>query len=397
MLRNHYEKGKDAKEYFRGRLSLNKDKKSPYWMVTFEGGDGRMKRRSTKVPVAGGMFEGVKITAKIAEKIAYQRGVQIACAEEKATDRENVSVREWCEGYLERRLSVLGKDGADGYKNAFRHLYEFLGARAERPIKEITRSDAKNYVLKRRESVRAGSVTRDLHCLVPAFNDAFDAELIMRNPFSRLPVPADKPEEKIRKEAFTLDEIRYMVETFPPEWSSAVRCSFETYGQRLGDILRLDWKQFDWERRVVRFVTHKTGRELFQPMSAGFYEWARARWKQEGEPESGLLHPHLNEQGKSASRSFGTLLRKHGIGRIQPSPGGRRCQRNSKGFHCIRSTCATLLHAAGLSQGMAMELVGHNSAAVHEVYIRPSASQLAAAAAALPALNAKNNLTEDGK
>ncbi len=38
---------------------------------------------------------------------------------------------------------------------------------------------------------------------------------------------------------------------------------------------------------------------------------------------------------------------------------------------------------------MTMELVGHNSAAVHEVYIRPTAEQLAAVAAALPVLETK--------
>ncbi|MCD8070210.1 MAG: hypothetical protein LUE08_02345 [Akkermansiaceae bacterium] len=67
--------------YYEGRLSINQEKTSPYWMVTFQGKDGKMRRRSTKVPVAGGMFEGTRITARLAEKIACQRGVQIACCQ----------------------------------------------------------------------------------------------------------------------------------------------------------------------------------------------------------------------------------------------------------------------------------------------------------------------------
>lgn len=66
------------KPFYKGRLSINKEKSSPYWMVTFQGPDGKMRRRSTKVPVNGGEFEGDRITAKLAERIAYQRGVQIA-------------------------------------------------------------------------------------------------------------------------------------------------------------------------------------------------------------------------------------------------------------------------------------------------------------------------------
>lgn len=59
---------------------------------------------------------------------------------------------------------------------------------------------------------------------------------------------------------------------------------------------------------------------------------------------------------------------------------------NSKSFHSIRATAATMLQASGVSQGLAMELVGHDSTAVHSVYIRPSADQLRSAAESLPEL-----------
>ena len=100
----------EAKEYYKGSLSINKDEKSPYWMVTFVGRDGRKRRRSTKVPVRGGEFEGVRITAKLAEKLAYQRGVQIACAEEREYERENnVTVREWGERCIARKAGRVSE------------------------------------------------------------------------------------------------------------------------------------------------------------------------------------------------------------------------------------------------------------------------------------------------
>ena len=46
-----------SKPFYKGRLSINKEKSSPYWMVTFQGPDGKMKRRSTKVPVNGGSLK----------------------------------------------------------------------------------------------------------------------------------------------------------------------------------------------------------------------------------------------------------------------------------------------------------------------------------------------------
>ena len=375
------------KPFYKGRLSINKEKSSPYWMVTFQGPDGKMKRRSTKVPVNGGEFEGDRITAKLAERIAYQRGVQIACAEaEEYQVHNNVSVRAWCDGFVGRKAALVSEQTAYNARTACKHFYEYLGARANAPLRLITKADIKGFVAARRELVRQKTVYKDMSVLSQAFADAVDAEVIDRNPCAGVSIPPDRAGEKLHKEAFTLDEIRYMIEHFPPLWSSAVRCSFETYGQRLGDILRLNWNQFDWERRIVRFDTGKTGRWMDQPMREGFYQWALARWKEAGEPADELLHAPLLALGDGASYQFGLLLRTHGIGVVHGAAGGRRRRMNSKSFHSIRATAATLLQASGVSQGLAMELVGHDSSAVHSVYIRPSADQLRSAAESLPEL-----------
>lgn len=304
-----------SKPFYKGRLSINKEKSSPYWMVTFQGPDGKMKRRSTKVPVNGGEFEGDRITAKLAERIAYQRGVQIACAEaEEYQAHNNVSVRAWCDGFVGRKAALVSEQTAYNARTACKHFYEYLGARANAPLRLITKADIKGFVAARRELVRQKTVYKDMSVLSQAFADAVDSEVIDRNPCAGVSIPPDRAGEKLHKEAFTLDEIRYMIEHFPPLWSSAVRCSFETYGQRLGDILRLNWNQFDWERRIVRFDTGKTGRWMDQPMREGFYQWALARWKEAGEPADELLHAPLLALGDGASYQFGLLLRTHGIG-----------------------------------------------------------------------------------
>ena len=124
-----------SKPFYKGRLSINKEKSSPYWMVTFQGPDGKMKRRSTKVPVNGGEFEGDRITAKLAERLAYQRGVQIACAEaEEYQAHNNVSVRAWCEDYVRRKAALVSEDTARNARTAYKHFYAYLGTRADAPL-----------------------------------------------------------------------------------------------------------------------------------------------------------------------------------------------------------------------------------------------------------------------
>jgi integrase len=38
-------------------------------------------------------------------------------------------------------------------------------------------------------------------------------------------------------------------------------------------------------------------------------------------------------------------------------------------FHSLRRTATTLLHEAGIPQAVAQALIGHDSAAVHEIYV----------------------------
>lgn len=97
------------------------------------------------------------------------------------------------------------------------------------------------------------------------------------------------------------------------------------------------------------------------------------------------MNPELRKLS-CPSRYFTELVRAHGIGLVgAPTPGRRRVW-HSKTFHSLRASVATMLQAAGVSQGMAMQLVGHDSQDVHSVYIRPSSDQLREAANALPSL-----------
>ena len=52
------------KEDYSGAVSVNADAKSPFWMVSFIGVDGKQKGRSTKVPVGGGVLQGEAIACK---------------------------------------------------------------------------------------------------------------------------------------------------------------------------------------------------------------------------------------------------------------------------------------------------------------------------------------------
>lgn len=368
-------------------VSIHSDAKSEFWYVAFVGADGRRKRRSTKVPVKGGCFQGRELTKKQAYAQAVIEGERIVSSEHSAKEkRVHVSVRQFLDAYLLRRSPYLSDATLVNMRASFKHFYAFLGSRVDKDLASVSRDDSKGFVEMRRKAVRHNTVKKDLSALVAAFNDALDSELIMRNPFSRIKVQPDLPHEKVKHEAFSLDEIRFMVERFPSEWSSAVRCCFETFGQRLGDILNLRWRQFDFDLRVVNLTTGKTGKVLAQPMREGFYLWALQEFRSRGAALDDFVHPRLHRFLDRASIEFGQLVRFHGIGSLSEESAGRRRCVNSKTFHSIRATCATLIQAAGISEGMAMKLVGHDSAAIHAGYVRPDVEQLRKVAESLEGL-----------
>ena len=370
-------------------ISINKDVKSPYWFVSFISADGKQRRRSTKVPVSGGLFRGSMLTAAQAKKRALIEGAAIAQGTAQVyVSHDNRSFVEIAQLMLEGKL---GRISTASYKNAgtaYRQFTEWLGARSLEPLRLITRADAKAYIDARRAVVRFETVKKNIQAISGAFAWATDAEMIDRNPFAGAKIPSDTRDEKVVHEAFSLDEMRLLIEKLPDEWSSAVRCCFESFGQRMGDVLSLRWEQFDFDAGVLRFVTGKTARVLMQPMRADFLAWARARYDAAhaiGGDAAIYVHPRLRLMS-NPSAEFTQLVRAHGIGLSGVGIGGKRKSWHSKTFHSIRATCATLLQASGVSQGIAMELVGHDSAAVHAAYLRPSVEQLRDAASALPSL-----------
>lgn len=353
-------------------------------MVTFRGVDGKTRRRSTKVPADGGMYNGEHLSKAQAKKRALMIGLQIAGAvNDEFTEHDNKSIRDACEEALAtmngRVLSVQTKQNA---QMSLRCFLRFLGERASTPLRLFKRSDAIAFVDWRRSQVRCRTVKKDLTAISSVFLHAVDSEIIAKNPFANIHVAPDTKEEKVVHEAFTADELRLLVAKLPGEWSSAVRCSFELYGQRLGDVLSLRWSQFDWSSGVVRLITGKTGRVMVQPMRPAFAAWAAARMAEIG---GEYVHPTLAHH-TNPSAEFTQLVRLHGIGLIGKASGGNRRTWHSKTFHSIRASVATMLQAGGVAQGLTMELVGHESAAVHAAYIRPNLDQLRGAIEVLPEL-----------
>ena len=321
--------------------------------------------------------------ADAAEVAIYQRGVALRLHGGTVRPR---TAKLLCNTMLTGKLGRVSTATYDNARTDYNQFLAYLGRRADEPCRLITRADIKAWVDARRAEVRYGTVRKALGAVRAAFEWAVDAQILNTNPCTGVRVPPDTKGEKVVHEAFTLDEVRLLLDKLPDEWASAVRCCLGTYGQRLGDILALKWEAFDWQTRTVHLITGKTARELHQPMQPDFYAWALARYEaaqKTGGEAAIYVHPTLRRH-TNPSAEFTQLVRLHNIGLQGKNLAGSRRTWHSKTFHSLRATVATMLQASGVSQGLAMELVGHDSAVVHAAYIRPTTEQLRAAAAKLP-------------
>lgn len=375
--------------------SLFKRDSSKYWYASWRSGD-RKRLVSTKVPIRGAVINGIKETPSQARSRA-----QIVADGYEAADKEGMhsakvktaiaslahgvatsepSIREYLTNYLESRMGQLSRSSIINTQTAFKLFLAHLGRRADNPISSVRRADANAFVNEQIKMVRHGTVKKYIGTISPAFMAAMDEELIDKNPFFRVKIPESATLEDINKEAFSAEEVHIMLQVLPSEWRSMVICCIYMGGQRLGDVATLAWRQIDMEQGIIALKTAKTGRFLRIPIVDPLRRHLAALHRT-GE----YLHPviaekYLRRGAAYVSYQFRMELEYAGIvPKLESIKGARARSVSPKTFHCLRATAATLLHAAGVDAAIAREVVGHDSEAVHQLYIRPDDEQRRAA------------------
>lgn len=361
------------------------------WYATWRNG-GSVRTRATKVPIRGGVINGIKETPSQARSRA-----QIIADGYEAADKEGVhaikvkatiatlanevskevpSVKRFLSDYIASRVGQLSNGTLVNSKTAFKLFLEHLGRKASMPVSSVKRSDVKDFVNEQVKHVRKKTVQKYMTSLSPAFMSALDSEIIDKNPFFRIKVPDSQVFEDTEKEAFTIEEVTRMLQELPSEWKSMVIFSLYTGGQRLGDMASLSWEQVDVENGMVVLRTAKTKRPMRIPIVATLAEHIKTLSR-----DGGYVHPvaaRRYERNGSAylSEQFRKELEYSGIvPKFKSTSGSRARAFSPKSFHCLRATAATLLHISGVDAALAREVVGHDSKRAHQLYIRPDDEQ----------------------
>lgn len=286
--------------------------------------------------------------------------------------------------YLTTWLS--GRNGKQVEKDrvAVRLFLEFLGDVKDMPLDMVTRVHVRRFMEKQLERVTAGTVRFYLALLKAAFNQAITAGLLAANPFSGVRAEKARRGDKQERKAFTLEEVRRLLDVLPGEWPDMVRVCLYTGGQRLGDIARLKWEQIDLGGGLIAMTTQKTGRRMKKPVIAPL-KAVLGRLPSRGVseylfPVAAVKHAAAGGMVSKLSNEFRGLLLEHGFIAADDVPRkGDRRKLAELSFHSLRATAVTVLRNAGVAADLCRFIVGHDSEEIERVYFRPDGEAVKAA------------------
>jgi len=149
-------------------------------------------------------------------------------------------------------------------------------------------------------------------------------------------------------------------------------------GQRLMDISTAKWGQLDLVNGVWSFVSSKTGRQMIVPIHPALLRHLNTIRMNKPAADDPVF-PRANEKvvrtGKTGqlSKEFHGILAKLGLAKHQSTKGhkkGRDTKRdmNPLSFHSFRGTMTSLLKEMGASQGVAMDIIGHDTPSISDHY-----------------------------
>lgn len=281
----------------------------------------------------------------------------------------NSTARAFFESYLANKTTTRAAATAKRYAAVVQRFCDFLGPRADRPLRLVTSADISAF--RDREAatgLNPATVNLSLVFVRSVLEQARREGATDRNVAEATDyLAADHAERR----AFTREEITRLLAVASLDWQTAIRLAIYA-GFRLSDATALRWSQFDAARGVILHRPKKESRaraaktrETVCP--APLVEWLQARQGVGAVPITPSLtgRPTNNKNGLSAE--FNKLLAAAGIARVFTAEGGGVRRVADVGFHALRHTAASLLANAGVAQDVRLDHMGH-SARVAKVY-----------------------------
>ena len=378
--------------------SIHKDPrgKSPFWYAAFYGADGGRKFKSTKErdrKVALKICFAWEQAAEMARRreLTAAQGRKVIAEMVKISSGETMnfhSVEDWLNEWLANKTGGVAEATMLRYRQVIRDFLEHLGpARAKASLESVSQNDLIRFRDKLWHEGRSATTCNMVvkKVLSVPFEAARKMGFIPTNPVAAVNNLRDRG-IKSGREPFSDEEIGRLLGCAHGDWHGAILLAVNT-GLRLGDVANLCWEAIDFERRVIRVTTGKTGSALVLPSHRDFEKWLLCRSRGIGRapifPE--LAGKRISGDG-GLSAQFRAILEAASIkGRVVTRTGKGRAT-HSKTFHALRHTFISRLANVGVEPDIRQKLAGHADPKGHANYTHHEEKTMRAAIDKLPSL-----------
>ena len=367
-----------------------------YLIGCFYDANGKRCQRSTKTT---DRKQALKI-AESWEGIARNRATEaqsrrvISMLHEQihGTPLSNVTVQSYADQWLARKKAETRVVTHDAYRGAVGSFIGHLEAKKDQPITYITPATVAGWRDASATAATPRTANNKLKVLRVFFQSAWcDGLLPDGNPATK--VKTLSTDESTRR-PLTIKEIKQALAVASDSWKGMILAGLYT-GQRLKDLAGLTWTSVDLANKEISFATSKTGRRQHIPIAKPLLAYLETLPSTDN-PKAPLfpdLNKHAVKAGGSAvlSQQFHDILAAAGLvtarNENKKSTGKGRTAARTKteiSFHSLRHSATSLLKKAGVSESVAMDLIGHDSAAMSANYTHTDDDSRRAAVDMLP-------------
>ena len=328
-----------------------------------------------------------KLSVDAAREVIAQ-GVSDVFTAANVESLPSASVKSWCETWLQAKSIEAEESTHARYGRIVERFIECIGAKANRDLSTLQAVDITRFRDREAKELSRATANLSVKVLRVCFGEAVRQGLLTVNPAVRVPVL--KMRDKSARRAFTLPEIKRILKACDDdvEWRGLVL--FGLYlGQRLGDLAKLTWRAVNFETGEIAFTTRKTGRRMVLPLVQPLSDYLASLTASDNPNAYVFPRAASAKRTGALSNQFREILVDAGL--VEPrgheSTGKGRDQAREASeisFHSLRHSAVTMLKAAGVSDFIAREIVGHESAAVSRQYTHLTTDDKRAAMRRLP-------------
>jgi integrase len=292
------------------------------------------------------------------------------------------TVRSWLESWLAGRTDA-SKATMIEYRHEVSLFLKHMGARADRALTTLQPRQVEAFKEHLASRVAPSTVNKALKVLKASFNNAVTKRQLEFNPAEH--VESVETEEGKRR-PFTDGELTKLLRVADAEWRTMILTAFYT-GMRLRDCANVTWRNVELHTATINVLTEKTSRRQVLPIAEPL---ARHLSTLAGDNPDAPLCPSL--YGKKASwlsaQFYAVMVKAELAAERDHQTKGRgrsaRREKNQISFHSLRYNTTSALKSAGVNDSVAMDIVGHETAAVSRNYTTIDDAAKRAAIAKLP-------------